>query len=198
MSNDLTAADFNGDSNLDLAVANSNDDNICIFLGNGNGNFILHYYHYFDETTYSIAFGDFNNYESDLESNGDLKWTNVKSDETVTDSFTVKNIGGLDSELNWEIIEWPEWGDWTFSPINGFGLKPEDGDLTIDVTVVSPDENNKEFTGEVKIVNLDDNSDYEIITVSLTTSRSKSSYYFPFLRCLEQFPLLERLLYFIL
>jgi hypothetical protein len=100
--------------------------------------------------------------------------------------------------LNWEIIEWPIWGDWTFTPINGFGLKPEDGDVTVDVIVVAPDENNKEFTGEVKIVNLDDSSDYEIITVSLTTPRCKSSFYSLFLRVFEQFPLLERLLYFIL
>ena len=36
----LVAADFNGDGKLDLAVANSTDGTISVFLGNGDGTFI--------------------------------------------------------------------------------------------------------------------------------------------------------------
>ena len=32
-------ADFNGDGNLDLAVANYNSGNVSVLLGNGNGTF---------------------------------------------------------------------------------------------------------------------------------------------------------------
>ncbi|HEV2378874.1 MAG TPA: choice-of-anchor D domain-containing protein [Terriglobia bacterium] len=35
----ITAGDFNGDGNLDVAVANSNDGTVSVFLGNGLGNF---------------------------------------------------------------------------------------------------------------------------------------------------------------
>ena len=36
---DVVAGDFNNDSDLDLAVANANNDTITIILGNGNGTF---------------------------------------------------------------------------------------------------------------------------------------------------------------
>jgi hypothetical protein len=37
----IVAADFNGDGKVDLAVANFNDDNVEILLGNGDGTFTL-------------------------------------------------------------------------------------------------------------------------------------------------------------
>lgn len=36
----VTRSDFNGDDIFDLAVANSGDDTVSIFLGNGNGDFV--------------------------------------------------------------------------------------------------------------------------------------------------------------
>ncbi|WP_025149206.1 VCBS repeat-containing protein [Bacillus sp. H1a] len=39
LANDITAADFDGDGNLDLAVTNLGSDNVSILLGNGNGSF---------------------------------------------------------------------------------------------------------------------------------------------------------------
>ncbi|CAF3699203.1 unnamed protein product [Rotaria sp. Silwood1] len=59
----VVVADFNDDHQQDIAVANFGTDNICILLGNGNGNFA-------DQMTYStgtqsgpssISVGDFNN-----------------------------------------------------------------------------------------------------------------------------------------
>jgi len=35
----LAAAELNGDNNLDLAVSNSEDGNVYVLLGNGNGSF---------------------------------------------------------------------------------------------------------------------------------------------------------------
>src|SRR5690242_6200279 len=37
--NGIVAGDLNGDGKLDLAIANENDDNVTILLGNGDGTF---------------------------------------------------------------------------------------------------------------------------------------------------------------
>ena len=74
--------------------------------------------------------------QSDLECEGHLKWTDVKPESTVNGSFIVKNVGDLGSLLDWEITEIPDWGyDWTFSPSHGDDLKPEDGPVTVEVSV---------------------------------------------------------------
>jgi len=105
----------------------------------------------------------------DLDCTGTLTWTDAEPNSTVEGSFTVENVGDPYSRLNWEVSEHPSWGEWTFVPSTGNNLMPEDGSITIQVTVKAPDEENQEFEGEVKIVNKDDSSDYEIIPVSLIT-----------------------------
>jgi hypothetical protein len=105
----------------------------------------------------------------DLTCSGTLEWTNVIPCETVTGSFMVNNIGEASSNLDWEITEWPTWGTWTFTPSDGNNLKPEEGPVTINVTVEVPNEENHLFTGEVKVVNIENNSDYSTILVSLET-----------------------------
>jgi hypothetical protein len=107
--------------------------------------------------------------DPDLECNGDLFWTNVQPDSTVNGSFTIENIGGSFSRLDWQIIDYPEWGTWTFTPSEGFDLIPENGELTVEVEVESPDAENEVFTGEVKIVNINDTGDYCTVVVSLST-----------------------------
>ena len=100
---------------------------------------------------------------------GDLDWVNVTAGETVTGSFTVENIGAPESELNWEIDTYPDWGTWTFTPDSGTGLTPEDDPVTIEVEVVAPDEEEQTFTGSIKIVNIDDTTNYCTIDASLVT-----------------------------
>ena len=46
--------------------------------------------------------------------------------------------------------------------------------MLLDVTVDVPDEEYEEFEGKVKVVNLEDPDDFELIDVSLATSRSVS------------------------
>jgi hypothetical protein len=136
--------------------------------------------------------------EPDLDCDGELTWIDVVPGETITDTFTIENIGDPLSELDWKVTEWPDWGDWTFTPANGTDLTPEDGAFTIDVEVVAPDEEEKEFTGEIKLVNQENASDFCTISVSLTTPRSRlslRSVLLDFLeRLFERFPLLEQLL----
>jgi len=111
----------------------------------------------------------------DLECEGSLSWTGVNPGSTVTGSFTVLNIGEPLSRLDWEVSEWPEWGDWTFTPSSGDNLKPEEDPDTVEVEVVAPDDPNTEFIGEVKIVNKHNSDDYCIIPVYLKTPVNQPS-----------------------
>ncbi|MBN1861790.1 MAG: C10 family peptidase [Candidatus Thermoplasmatota archaeon] len=106
----------------------------------------------------------------DLTCDGELEWINVTPNVTVTSSFTVRNIGEAGSYLDWEIIDWPSWGEWTCTPSDGNNLKPEDGLETINVEVVVPNIENHLFTGQIKVVNRENSTDYDIIPVTLQTS----------------------------
>lgn len=134
--------------------------------------------------------------ESDLFCDGSLNWDKIKPGSTVEGIFTVENIGIPGSLLDWEIIEYPEWGIWSFNPLNGDDLTPEDGPVTVNVSVVVPDIKNYEFTGEIKVVNLDNMSDNCSIPVYLKTPINKSfNFIIHFFKLLlERFPLLERLI----
>ncbi len=137
---------------------------------------------------------------SNLDGSGVLYWTNVKPSSTVNGSFSIENIGLPGSEIDWEIVVWPDWGAWTFSPSSGENLKPEDGPIRIDVEVGVPKNRKKHFNGHVKIVNKDNLDDYCIIHVSLTTPYSKNIICSPFFQILwnliERFPYLEQMLTF--
>jgi hypothetical protein len=113
--------------------------------------------------------------ESDLESEGSLSWVNVKPASTVTGAINIFNNGIDGSTLTWEIIETPEWGTWSFNPNQGSDLTPEMGDITIEVTVIIPDEKNQEYTGDLTIVNKENPDDYEIIDIICTTVKNQQS-----------------------
>lgn len=109
----------------------------------------------------------------DLDCDGSLSWRRVRTGLTVTGSFDVKNIGYTGTSLNWKVISWPDWGTWSFNPSSGY-LYPEDGKTTVQVSVVAPEEKRTDFTGEIIVVNLLCEDDYEIIPVSLKTPRYHS------------------------
>ena len=134
----------------------------------------------------------------DLNCDGQLKWTGVKPGSEVVDSLTVENVGEAGSKLDWEISDYPDWGTWSFNPINGYNLKPEDGIITVEISVVAPDEKNKEFTGEIKIVNKENINDFEIIPVSLTTPRNKIFYLNLFEKIFQRFPAFKMLISFLI
>jgi hypothetical protein len=107
----------------------------------------------------------------DLECNGDFNWNNVQPDSIVIGIFTIENIGGSSSRLNWQITEFPDWGTWTFTPSEGSNLTPEMGEFTVEMEVKAPDVEDEIFTGQIKIENINDGSDYCTIEVSLSTLR---------------------------
>ena len=137
----------------------------------------------------------------DLDCEGSLSWTKVKPGATVIGNFTIQNIGEPTSELDWVITEWPAWGNWTFTPLSGTGLTPEDGAITVLVHVVAPSEKN-EFNGTVKVVNVDDPSDFETISVYMKTPLDQLSVKSQILNLLnsflQRFPVLKNLLRMIL
>ncbi len=127
--------------------------------------------------------------EPDLKCEGELRWENVAPGSTVTENFTVENVGDPGSELNWQINEYPtEWGsDWNFTPDRGTGLTPEAGSVTVEVSVVAPLDAKTEFTGTVNVSNLDNTSDYCEINVYLKTPRNRATYDTLLLRLFERF-----------
>jgi len=123
----------------------------------------------------------------DLDCVGSLSWTDIKPGEIVIGEFMIANIGDPGTELSWEIGSYPSWGTWTFLPSSGTGLTPGMGAITLAVEVVAPDQQNMEFTGEVSVVNSEDNNDYDTIPVSLITSKNKTfNINLLFLRFLDQ------------
>lgn len=110
---------------------------------------------------------------SDLECDGRLSWSKIEPNSIQTGSFKVKNVGDSGSLLNWEIDEKPSWGEWTFTPESGSGLMPSEGEVIVSVAVVAPDVMDTSFSGEILVMNEDNSSDFEKISVSLTTPKNK-------------------------
>jgi hypothetical protein len=133
----------------------------------------------------------------DLECIGSLSWIDILPGEIVTGFFEVVNVGEPISELDWEIESPPNWGTWTFVPSSGTGLTPEMGTLTVAVEVVAPNEVNTEFTGDIKVVNSEDSTDFDLVPVLLKTPRDKA-FNKPILNWLQShpnlFPLLQKLI----
>ena len=124
-----------------------------------------------------------------LEGSGFLNWSDVSSGSTVTGTFIIKNNGSPGPSIDWEIVSWPNWGTWVFTPDSGENLTPKDGEKTIEVSVTVPDEKNKNFAGYVKVVNTEDSSDYCLIHISVSTPKSLITNYSS-LRFLKQRPYL--------
>lgn len=136
----------------------------------------------------------------DLNCSGSLSWTNIKPATTVVGSFQVLNCGDAGSLLNWTVdASSISWGTWSFSPDSGTNLTPEAGLVTIQVSVVAPDEKNTEFQGNLRVENQDNSTDFCEIPVYLKTPVSKDLFIHRFFeRVFHRFPfafLLMRLLF---
>jgi PKD repeat protein len=140
-----------------------------------------------------------------LECSGSLSWSDVQPGTTIYGNFTISNNGGSGTELDWEITSYPEWGTWTITPSDGLDLTPEDGAITVEVTLVAPKtkiksissdiDNDNEYTGDIKVVNSEDTGDYCEIPVTLVLSKSKMfSLYWIYEYLIYHFPFLERIL----
>jgi hypothetical protein len=106
----------------------------------------------------------------DLDCSGSLSWTDIKPGATVVGSFEVQNIGDNNSLLNWTVnISSISWGTWSFNPESGVRLTPENGSVTIHVSVVVPVESKQTFQGFLRVENTEDPTNFDTIPVTLTT-----------------------------
>jgi len=156
-----------------------------------------------DENDAKIWFKITDNYEKsepDLDAQGELIWNKVKPGSTNTGIIYVKNIGEIDiygqNNLNWRITEYPSWGTWTFTPSSGTNLKPEDGPVNVQVSVIAPNQRGKIFEGKIKIENTDNPDDYAYIDIILRTPKNKLLVNPLFAKVLERFPILGQLFSF--
>jgi hypothetical protein len=107
---------------------------------------------------------------SDLDCSGSLSWTDIKPGATVVGSFELQNIGGNKSLLNWTIdASSISWGTWSFNPESGTRLTPEDGAVTVLASVDAPNEPDSDFIGYILVKNINNQSDFEQIQVTLKT-----------------------------
>ncbi len=149
------------------------------------------YYGYPKSNVWLIKVAPDYEYQPDLECSGIFNWSGIKPGSTFNDSFNVENIGGNSSLLDWKIESFPEWGTWTFTPSSQNDLKVEDGPITVQITIKAPNEKEKTFSGDIKLVSKHDSSDNCTISVSLTTPRFKAVSFNSFLlRLLNLFPTL--------
>lgn len=107
---------------------------------------------------------------SDLECAGSLSWTHVAPGQTVSGNFSLMNIGQDGSLLNWRVnTSCLSWGNWTITPSSGVNLTPDDGAVTVQVSVVAPAEKHGQFQGYLLVENCDNSSDVGSIPVLLRT-----------------------------
>ena len=138
-----------------------------------------------------------NNPESDLHCEGTLNWYEVTTGDTVRGNISIKNIGDEYSYLDWGIKDHPDWGTWSFTPSGGEDLTIHDNPIMVKVEVIVPTKTDHEYNGEIKIENMENSDDFDIITVKLTTPRNRQLYGSNFMQFLErlfkiwQFPLLK-------
>lgn len=121
-----------------------------------------------------ITYGYNDNYSfPDLECEGSLLWEEKNPGEILSGNFEIKNIGDYNSKLDWEIYEYPIWGEWSFNPIEGYNLNGNET-VNVKVTVVAPTDKESYFSGFIKIVNKNNDNDCDVIPVTITTSKIKN------------------------
>lgn len=103
--------------------------------------------------------------DSDLDCDGELVWKDVKPGEILMGSFIIKNIGAINSELSWWVVSYPDWGEWTFTPLSGDNLTSGNS-IIVEVSLVAPDEE-KRYSDYIQIVNTENNKDFSVIPVIL-------------------------------
>ena len=91
----------------------------------------------------------------------------LKPGETKQYRFYVMNAGNT-GPVNWEIAEIPSYGSWEFSETNG-SVTVEAGLVRVDFWVTAPDEQEKSYRGNIKVVNSDNPSNYWLLQSDLTT-----------------------------
>ena len=103
-------------------------------------------------------------------------------------------MGDPGSQLKWSVCGYPSWGtSWAASPSSGTGLTPAMGPQMITINVTAPNQKNQQYSGEVKLCNDEDSTDYCTVQASMATPKNKAIYPFLF-DFLQRFPVFAKLL----
>lgn len=102
-------------------------------------------------------------------------WLNATpGQENLQAFFSIRNSGTPFSTIDWKIVNWPSWGDWSFSAMNGSNLRPEDGYEQINIVVTAPNINvPDEYNGKIIVQNENDENDTEEVLARLVTPKEK-------------------------
>ncbi len=88
--------------------------------------------------------------------------------EEISSSFWIRNAGS--QPLNWAVSDHPSNGTWSFSPSSGT-IPPGSGG-SVRFTITAPAENDVDLSGEIKVINTADSSDYDTVRVVTSTKSS--------------------------
>ena len=118
-----------------------------------------------------------------------LDWRDVVPGDTVKGKIHVCNCGDPGTFLNFQVDSWPPWGtNWSFNPPSGVGIATGDC-VIIDVSVDAPMVENKNYGGEIKIINTDNPDDFCEVGTTLRTPKNAPFFSLPLLSWLfEKFP----------
>jgi hypothetical protein len=130
---------------------------------------------------------------------GMMDWTDVDPGATVQGSFFVWNCGDPGSVLTWSVDDWPTWMTGAvFTPSGGTILESDPG-TNVDFTFTAPNQQNQNYAGTIKVINVDDPSDFCEMSTTLVTPRVKTIHNNFFYQYLHQLPnmlhILHRLLF---
>ena len=126
----------------------------------------------------------------DLECVGSLLWENVSPGIMLSGNFYIKNIGAPNSNLDWELVEYPNWDERTFNPIEGYGIVGGE-EIMVKVTVVAPHDEDSYFSGLIKIINKNNHDDRDVITVTIYTSKIRDNSLFFMIELIQNFHIIK-------
>lgn len=99
---DIYSSDFNGDTHMDLAVANSTDHTVSILLGNGDGTFQAAVNYQVGQSPFGITGGDFNHDKKE-----DLAIANGAYISNIISILMGKGDGTFQTAVNYVTGKWP-------------------------------------------------------------------------------------------
>ena len=120
---------------------------------------------------------------------------------TKTATLTVKNEGESDSSLNWQVdtsyYDHPDCVT-NIDPSSGTNLLESSDGTKVTVTIQAPNEKESSCSGGIKFVNSDDSSDYKVISVSVSTPKTKNLQDFFLIKSFNRFTILKEFLFSLL
>jgi hypothetical protein len=116
--------------------------------------------------------------DSNLECIGSLEYEKVSPGSVVSGEFKIINKGNDNSLLDWEVIDAPEWTVFDITPSSSqdVGQKPLEynEEINVAVDIIVPRGQNNDYSGQIKIANMQNPADYCMIDVHITTRRIRT------------------------